>query len=91
MASVFGVAFAASIGAVVVMYAAGVQSAIEDTWLGALLSIVAAVGVFGCVAAFVLGIVAKVRHERWALVWLPLCVLPAIVLFLMLGDAFWWE
>jgi hypothetical protein len=38
-----------------------------------------------------MAIVAAVRRERWALLWVPLCVFPAIVLFISLGEAFWWE
>jgi len=48
-------------------------------------------GDLGALAAFVLAIVAKIRHERWTLLWLPLGVLPAVIVFLVLGEAFWWE
>jgi hypothetical protein len=30
-------------------------------------------------AAFVSGVVAKVRHERWVLLWLPLPLFPVLV------------
>jgi hypothetical protein len=45
----------------------------------------------GSLAAFVLALIAKAMHERWALLWLPLCVFPAAALFLVLGEALWWE
>ena len=36
-------------------------------------------------AAFVTAVVAKVRHERWALLWLPLLLLPV----LLVSSPFW--
>jgi hypothetical protein len=36
-------------------------------------------------AAFVTAVVAKARHERWALLWLPLLLLPA----LLVASPFW--
>jgi hypothetical protein len=30
-------------------------------------------------AAFVTAVVAKVKHERWALLWLPLLLLPVLL------------
>lgn len=36
-------------------------------------------------AAFVTAIVAKVKHERWALLWLPLLLFP-----LLLASAPFW-
>jgi hypothetical protein len=91
LASVCGGAFAASVAAVVLAYAVGEESAVEDTWLGALLVIVPSVGVLGSLAAFVLAVVAKARHEHWAWLWLPLGVFPAVIVFVVLGEAFWWE
>ncbi len=31
-------------------------------------------------AAFASAVVAKVKHERWALLWLPLLLFPALIL-----------
>lgn len=59
----------------------------ETAGIGALLP----PGAFGSLAAFVLAIVAKVRHEHWSLLWLPVAVFPAAVLFWALGEAFLWE
>lgn len=91
LSAVFGAAFAASIAAVVIAYAVGSESAVEDTLLGAALAIIALTGLLGSLAAFLAAIVAKAQHERWTLLWLPLCVFPALLAFLVLGEAFWWE
>src|SRR3970282_1951542 len=48
-------------------------------------------GLLASLAAFALAVVAKVKHEQWALLWLPLSVFPALLAFLLLGEAFWWE
>lgn len=90
-AAVCGTVFAASAVAAVIAYVVGIEGAVEDTWVGALLAISAFSGALGSLAAFVLAIIAKVRRERWALLWLPLSIFPAIVLFISLGEAFWWE
>jgi heme/copper-type cytochrome/quinol oxidase subunit 4 len=89
-ASVCGVAFAASIGTIATLHAVGAESAVEDTLLGAVLLVVAFVGLLGSLAAFAMAIDAR-RHERWTLLWLPLLLFPAIVAFVVLGEALWWE
>ena len=91
LSAVCGATFALSIAALWTTYAVGVESAVEDTLLGLLLGIMALLGVLGSLAAFVAAIVAKVRRERWALLWLPLCVFPALLVVVVLGEAFWWE
>ena len=88
---VFGAASATSIAAVVIAYAVGVESAVEDTLLGASLGVTAFVGFLGSLAAFLAAVVAKVRHEPWTMLWLPLCMFPALLAFLVIGEAFWWE
>lgn len=87
LAGVGGSAFAASVAAVALAYAVGQESAVEDTWLGALLFIVPAVSFLGSIVSFVLAIVAKARHERWAWLWLPLGVLPGMIAFVVLAEA----
>lgn len=84
-------AFAASVATIGIVYAAGRGGAIEDNWLGWLLAVVASGGLLGSFVAFVMAIVARVRRERWMLLWLPLLAFPACLLFLALGEAFWWE
>jgi hypothetical protein len=80
-----------SIAAVAIPYAVGAEGGVEDTWLAAVLAISAYIATLGSLAAFVLAIFAKVRRERWRLLWLPLGVFPAIMLFVVLGEAFWWD
>jgi len=63
----------------------------EDNWVGLLATVSLLGGLPASLAAFVLAVVAKVKHERWALLWLPLSVFPALLAFLVLGEAFWWE
>src|SRR5512139_2204987 len=36
-------------------------------------------GVMASFAAFVMAVVAMVKHERWALLWIPLSVFPAVL------------
>jgi hypothetical protein len=74
-----------------VAYAIGGSDAIEDTWVGFLGVVALLGGLLASLAAFALAVVAKVKHERWTLLWLPLSVFPALLAFLVLGEAFWWE
>lgn len=91
LSAVFVLAVAATIMTFTVGYAVGGQSAIEDNWVAVLGLTMALVGLLDSLAAFVLAIVAKIRRERWTLLWAPLSAFPAFVAFLVLGEAFWWE
>ena len=91
LSALSGVAFVAAFATVAIAYAIGEEAAVEDTTLGLVLVLILAAGLLGSLAAFVMAIVAAVKRERWALLWLPLSVLPAIVLVVSLGEAFWWE
>ena len=72
-------------------YVVGGVEATEDNWVGML----AAVGLLGGLAvslvAFVLAVLARARHERRPLSWLPWTVFPALFGFILLGELFWWE
>lgn len=83
----FVLAVAATIMTFAVGYAVGGQSAIEDNWVAVLGLTMALVGLLDSLAAFVLAIVAKIRRERWTLLWAPLSAFPAFVAFLVLGEA----
>src|SRR3989337_721123 len=85
------VAIAASFAIFAVAHAIGGSGATEDNWVG-FLGMVSLLGrLLASLAACALAVVAKVKHERWALLWLPLSVFPALLAFLLLGEAFWWE
>jgi len=88
---VFGATAVTSIGAVAITHAVGAESAVEDTWLGWFLGYVALAGFLGSLGTFLGAMVAKIRRERWTLLWLPLCLFPVLLTFLVLGEAFWWE
>ena len=40
--------------------------------------------------AFTLSVTARLRHERGLLLWLPLTVFPALVVFVGIGENVWW-
>lgn len=82
---------AAAVAAFAIAYAVGGSDATEDNWVSYLVLSMASVALLGSFAAFALAIAARVRRDRRALLWLPLCTLPACLLFLVLGEAFWWE
>ena len=72
-------------------YAIGGSDATADNWVGFLVVCLLLAGVMAALAAFVLASAAIVRRERWALLWLPVSVFPAVFAFMVLGEAFWWE
>lgn len=84
-------AVAAAPASYAVAFATGGTDAVEDNWAAYLVGALLLGGLLVSLVAFALAVVAKVEHERWALLWLPLSVLPALVAFLVLGEAFWWE
>jgi hypothetical protein len=74
-----------------VAYAVGGPGATEDNWVG-LLSVVSLLGgLVASLVAFALALTAKIKQEQWALLWLPLLLLPALLAFLVLGELFLWE
>jgi hypothetical protein len=74
-----------------VAYAVGGWGAIDDTWVGFIVALSLLGGVAASLVAFVLAVMAKARREAPTLLWLPLSLFPAILLFLVLGELFWWE
>jgi hypothetical protein len=91
LAAAATVAIATSLAIFAVAYAIGGSGATEDNWVGFLSMVLLFGGLPASLAAFALAVVAKAKHERWALLWLPLTVFPTLVAFLVLGEAFWWE
>lgn len=69
-------------------YAVGAEDHIEDTVLAVFLVLVAAVGVLGSLAAFVMALVSTTaKGERWNLLWIPLCTFPALAAFVLVWGA----
>jgi hypothetical protein len=58
-----------------------------DNWKGAVVTIGLFGGVGVSVVAFALAVVEKVRHDRWALLWLPLLFGPLFIITMPL----WFE
>lgn len=58
-----------------------------DNWKGAVVTIGLFGGVLVSAVAFVLGVVEKLRHDHWALLWLPLLFGPLFILTMPL----WFE
>lgn len=91
LAAAAAVAVVAALAVFAVAVAIGGSEATEDNWVGFLVVSLVFGGLLASLAAFALAVVAKVRHEPWALLWLPLSVFPALIAFLVLGETFWWE
>ena len=72
-------------------YAVGGARATEDNWVGYLVATLAAVGLFGSLVAFVSAIIAKASHHQERPHWLPFILFPTFLLFIVLGEVFWWE
>jgi hypothetical protein len=91
LAALVAVALATSFAILGVAYAIGGSGATEDNWVGYLVGISLLGGLPTSLAALALALVAKVKHERWSLLWFPLSLFPALAAFLILGEAFLWE
>jgi hypothetical protein len=48
-------------------------------------------GLLVSLVAFALAVAAKVKHERWSLLWLPLSLFPALLAIVVSAEAFWME
>lgn len=69
----------------------GGADATSDNWVGVLIGVGLFTGLLAALGGFALATAAKVKHEPWPLLWLPLSMLPAVLAFFVLGEAFWWE
>jgi hypothetical protein len=74
-----------------VTWAIGGEDAVSDTFVAYLAGFAVIGGLVAALAAFALAIVAKVKHERWALLWLPLSVFPTLLAIVVLVEALWME
>ena len=91
IAAVVAVAIVVAFAVFAVAFAVGGWAAIDDTWVGFIVVVSLQGGLVASLVAFVLAVVAKVKGEQGRLLWLPLLLFPAIVIFLVLGELFWWE
>jgi hypothetical protein len=91
IAAVVAIAILVSAAIFAVGYAIGGPGATEDNWVGYLGAVSLLGGLVASLAAFALALAAKIKHERWALLWLPLLLFPALLTFLVLGELLWWE
>jgi hypothetical protein len=74
-----------------IAYAVGGPDATADNWVG-LLAVVGVVGgLLSSFAAFALAVTVRLTLGRSRLLWLPLLLFPALLAFVVLGEAFWWE
>lgn len=74
-----------------IAYARGGSSTISDNWVGFLGAVSVLGGLLLSLLTFVLAITAKIRHEHWGWLWLPLLLFPALLAFVVLGEMLWWE
>jgi hypothetical protein len=84
-------AIAAAAATFGIAYAVGGSDATEDNWVGVLAAVFLLGAFCTSLVAISLAFVVTLEHERWALLWLPLTVFPALLTFLVLGEIFWWE
>ena len=91
IASAVAVAIVMSFAIFGLAFAVGGWGAIDDTWVGFIVVASLLGALAASLVAFVLAVMARVKHERWRLLWLPLLLFPAILAFLVLGELFWWE
>jgi hypothetical protein len=76
---------------VFVALAVGGDAAISDTFIGYQAAVALLGGLAASLVAFLLGVVAKVRHEVRSFLWLPLALFPVLLTLVVLAEAFWIE
>ncbi len=74
-----------------IAYMAGGSSAVSDNWVGVFVAIAFLGGLIVSPLAFVLAVMAWIKHSRSKWLWLPLAVFPGLLAFVILGETFWWE
>lgn len=72
-------------------WAIGGEDAVSDTFVGYLAGFALLGGLLASLIAFVLAIVARIKHERRSLLWLPLTVFPALLAIAVLVETIWLE
>ena len=91
MATVGGILIALALGLFAVAYALGGAGATEDNWVGYLCAASLGAGFLTSLLAFAMAIVVAIKGYSVTLLWLPLALFPTLAVFLILGEAFWWE
>jgi hypothetical protein len=91
IAAAVAIAILVSAAIFAVAYAVGDPGATVDNWVGFLGAVSLLGGLVGSLAAFALALAAKIKHEQWALSWLPFLLFLALLAFLVVGELFWWE
>lgn len=87
-------ALAAMIGAVavyVIAVAVGGVGATEDNWVAFLVALLGATGLLTSLAAFALGVRARMRRVEAPWLLLPTWLLPGALALILLGELLWWE
>ena len=69
----------------------GGDAAISDTWVGYLGGLALVGGLAASLVAFAMAVAARLRHERWTLLWLPLTLFPALATITVVAELFWME
>nr|WP_300051795.1 hypothetical protein [uncultured Nocardioides sp.] len=72
-------------------WAFGGDEAISDNWVGMTVVLALFAGLSGSFVAEMMALWAGIRHERWATLWLPLAMFPAVVTVVALLEAFVFE
>jgi hypothetical protein len=72
-------------------WAFGGEDAVSDTFVGYLAGFTLVGGMLAALVAFVMAIVAHVKHQRWTLLSLPMVLLPALIVIVALVEALWME
>lgn len=91
LAEVVAVVVAVSYAIVGVAYAVGGSGGISDNWVGMLGAVALLGGLLASLVAFAMAVVARVKHEHWALLWLPLSLFPGLVTIVVLAETLWLE
>jgi hypothetical protein len=82
---------AVSYAILAVAYAVGGADAISDNWVGMLGAVALLGGLLASLVAFGMAVVARVKHEQWALLWLPLSLFPGLLVIVVLAETLWIE
>lgn len=91
LATMAVVVVAVSYGVFAVAYVLGGVEATEDNWVGALAAIALYVGLIMSLAAFGLAIAVTRNRQRWAALWFPLLLFPALLAILIVAETLWLE